>query len=413
MIRARKMDKFDAVIIGGGPAGLMAAAVAAQRGRNVLLIDKNRLLAKKLRITGKGRCNITNAADIPDLILNVVTNSSFLYSAFYTFTNENTIRLFNSLGVETKVERGGRVFPQSDSAKEVADSLVSYAKKSGAAIISGCAKDILISDGKVFGVALSSEEEIYAESVLIATGGVSYPLTGSTGDGYKFAEKAGHKIIPPKPSLVPLNTKEAWVKDVMGLSLKNVEITLKKENKVLYKDFGEMLFTHFGVSGPVVLSSSAHIKNTDGEFTLIIDLKPALTFEQLDRRIQRDFQKFINKNFSNALVELLPKKLIPVIVELSGISPELKVNQISKEQRKSLAYLLKNLPLSITGARPIEEAIITSGGVCVKEINPSTMESRLAKGLFFAGEVIDCDAYTGGYNLQIAFSTGYLAGENI
>jgi predicted Rossmann fold flavoprotein len=413
MIRARKMDKFDAVIIGGGPAGLMAAAVAAQRGRNVLLIDKNRLLAKKLRITGKGRCNITNAADIPDLILNVVTNSSFLYSAFYTFTNENTIRLFNSLGVETKVERGGRVFPQSDSAKEVADSLVSYAKKSGAAIISGCAKDILISDGKVFGVALSSGEEIYAESVLIATGGVSYPLTGSTGDGYKFAEKAGHKIIPPKPSLVPLNTKEAWVKDVMGLSLKNVEITLKKENKVLYKDFGEMLFTHFGVSGPVVLSSSAHIKNTDGEFTLIIDLKPALTFEQLDRRIQRDFQKFINKNFSNALVELLPKKLIPVIVELSGISPELKVNQISKEQRKSLAYLLKNLPLSITGARPIEEAIITSGGVCVKEINPSTMESRLAKGLFFAGEVIDCDAYTGGYNLQIAFSTGYLAGENI
>ncbi|MDD3765765.1 MAG: NAD(P)/FAD-dependent oxidoreductase [Eubacteriales bacterium] len=407
------MDKFDAVIIGGGPAGLMAAAVAAQRGRNVLLIDKNRLLAKKLRITGKGRCNITNAADIPDLILNVVTNSSFLYSAFYTFTNENTIRLFNSLGVETKVERGGRVFPQSDSAKEVADSLVSYAKKSGAAIISGCAKDILISDGKVFGVALSSGEEIYAESVLIATGGVSYPLTGSTGDGYKFAEKAGHKIIPPKPSLVPLNTKEAWVKDVMGLSLKNVEITLKKENKVLYKDFGEMLFTHFGVSGPVVLSSSAHIKNTDGEFTLIIDLKPALTFEQLDRRIQRDFQKFINKNFSNALVELLPKKLIPVIVELSGISPELKVNQISKEQRKSLAYLLKNLPLSITGARPIEEAIITSGGVCVKEINPSTMESRLAKGLFFAGEVIDCDAYTGGYNLQIAFSTGYLAGENI
>ena len=406
--------KCDVVVIGGGPAGLIAAARAGLRGKEVILIEKNSVIAKKLRITGKGRCNITNTADIQDLIANVHTNGNFLYSAFYTFTNDDVISLFHSLGVMTKEERGGRVFPESDKAKDVSDALIQYAKKSGVKIINSTVKNILTKDNLVCGVLINDNQKIEAQSVIIATGGMSYPLTGSTGDGYKFAKKLGHTIIPPKPSLVPLTTYEKWALDLQGLSLKNIKIKItNSKDKCVYNDFGEMLFTHFGVSGPVILSASAHLKNiSDEKYCLFVDLKPALTIEQLDKRIQRDFEAFINKNFSNALDSLLPQKLIPIIIELSGISPHIKIHQITKEQRLKLVNLLKNLQLTITGTRSIDEAIITSGGIATNEINPSTMESKLIGGLYFAGEVIDVDAYTGGFNLQIAFSTGYLAGEN-
>jgi len=406
--------KCDVVVIGGGPAGLIAAARAGLRGKEVILIEKNSVIAKKLRITGKGRCNITNTADIQDLIANVHTNGNFLYSAFYTFTNDDVISLFHSLGVMTKEERGGRVFPESDKAKDVSDALIQYAKKSGVKIINSTVKNILTKDNLVCGVLINDNQKIEAQSVIIATGGMSYPLTGSTGDGYKFAKKLGHTIISPKPSLVPLTTYEKWALDLQGLSLKNIKIKItNSKDKCVYNDFGEMLFTHFGVSGPVILSASAHLKNiSDEKYCLFVDLKPALTIEQLDKRIQRDFEAFINKNFSNALDSLLPQKLIPIIIELSGISPHIKIHQITKEQRLKLVNLLKNLQLTITGTRSIDEAIITSGGIATNEINPSTMESKLIGGLYFAGEVIDVDAYTGGFNLQIAFSTGYLAGEN-
>ena len=404
----------DVVVIGGGPAGLIAAARAGLRGKEVILIEKNNIIAKKLRITGKGRCNITNTADVQDLIASVQTNGNFLYSAFYSFTNDDVVNLFNSLGVNTKEERGGRVFPESDSAKDVAEALIKYAKNCGVKIINATVKNILVKDNSVSGVLISDNQKIVAQSVIIATGGISYPLTGSTGDGYKFAQKLGHSIIAPKPSLVPLTTYEQWALNLQGLSLKNIQIKINNSNNnCVYKDFGEMLFTHFGVSGPVILSASAHLKNIAQEkYTLFLDLKPALSIEQLDKRVQRDFEEFINKNFSNALDNLLPQKLIPVIIELSGISPFTKIHQITKEQRLNLVNLLKNLRLTITGTRSIDEAIITSGGVATNEINPSTMESKLKTGLFFAGEVIDVDAYTGGFNLQIAFSTGYLAGEN-
>ena len=407
------MSSYDVIVLGGGPAGLMAAAGAAARGKSVIILEKNDILARKLRITGKGRCNITNTAEVEDLIKNVVTNGRFLYSSFYTFTNDDTVNFLNSLGVKTKIERGGRVFPESDSANEVADALAAHAKNSGAKASTAIAKSLVINAGAVGGVVTKASETISANSVLIATGGASYPGTGSTGDGYRLAKAVGHTIIPPRPSLVPLTTAEDWVSGLMGLSLKNIEIKLRCKGKVLYSEFGEMLFTHFGVSGPVILSASAYMKNYNKSYELFIDLKPALTIQQLDARILRDFEKYINKNFSNALDELLPQKLIPVIVRLSGISPDVKVNSITKEQRALLVSLLKGLPLTVTGTRPINEAIITSGGIKVSEINPSTMESKLVNGLYFAGEVIDCDAYTGGFNLQIAFSTGYLAGENI
>ena len=406
--------KTDVLVIGGGPAGLMCAATAAKRGKKVILIDKNNILARKLRITGKGRCNITNSADISEFIGMVCSNPNFMYSAFYTFTNQDVIDFFEEMKVPLKEERGGRIFPVSDSAKDVAEALVEYAKKCGVILKKDEVTKIVHADGAVVGVNTKNSGKIECSSIVVATGGVSYPLTGSTGDGYVFASDAGHKIVKPEPSLIPLIVSEKHVTDLQGLSLKNIAIKVKNGSKCVYEDFGEMLFTHFGLSGPVILSASSNLKKIgEIKYKLYIDLKPALDETQLDKRIQRDFEKYINKNFSNSLDDLLPQKLIPVIIKLSGIDPFLKVHQISREQRLTLCHLIKNMEFTITGVRPIEEAIITRGGVSVKEINPSTMESKLVEGLFFAGEVIDVDAYTGGFNLQIAFSTGYLAGLNV
>lgn len=398
------------IVVGAGAAGLMAAGTAAACGAEVTLIEKNSINGKKLRITGKGRCNITNAADMSEFIKNTPTNGRFLYSAFSRFTNTDLLELLSSLGLETKVERGGRVFPASDRAKDVVTALERYALVKNTRLVNARVLDIIIKDGRAAGVKTTSGD-IYADAVIIATGGKSYPLTGSTGDGYKIAQRAGHTVTELKPSLIPIVTEEKWVKQVMGLSLKNVKLTVyNSKNKAVYSDFGEMLFTHFGISGPIVLSASAHLRRMDKErYTIKIDLKPALDFGQLDKRIMRDFEKFSRKHFINSLDELLPKALIPVIIDISGIKPHTEVNAITREQRHTLVSVLKELPLTVKGFRPIEEAIITSGGIRVNEISPSDMESKIVSGLYFAGEIIDTDAYTGGFNLQIAFSTGYLA----
>lgn len=405
------MIEKKVAVIGGGPAGMIACGRLKERVSKVYLIEPNAFLGKKLRITGKGRCNITNIADVEEFMQNIPTNNRFLYSALYSFTNYDIISLLEEYKVPTKVERGGRVFPESDSAKDVADALKRYALGKNVEWIKEKAISVLVENGKVTGVKLTNGQ-IDADSVIIATGGASYPLTGSTGDGYKMAKELGHTIIPPKPSLVPLVTKEKWVSEVMGLSLKNVELSLfDSNNKKLYTDFGEMLFTHFGVSGPIALSASCHLKNVNNAY-ITIDLKPALSEEQLDARILRDFEKYIKKHLQNSLDELLPKNLIPVIIKVAGLDPHKEVSNITKEERKRLLDTIKNLKLTVLGTRPIDEAIITSGGIKVSEINPSTMESKLVSGLYFAGEVIDVDAYTGGFNLQIAYSTGFLAGEN-
>ena len=407
-------DKFDVVVIGGGAAGMMAAGTAAKRGKKVALIEKNRLLGKKMLITGKGRCNITNACEeVEDLINNVTKNSSFLYSAFYNFTNEDTINFFNQLGVETKVERGKRVFPVSDKSRDVVDALVRYIKKQKVEIICDRVLNIITDNECVMGVETEKNGKVMADSIILATGGKSYQATGSTGDGYKFAESLGHTVTEIMPSLVPVEVEESWPYELMGLALKNVELTvLNEKNKEIYKDFGELMFAHFGMSGPVVLSASAHMRPMEsGKYKLVIDLKPALDEKQLDARLLRDFQKFANKDFINSLSELLPSGIIEPIVELSGIDRHKKVNSITKEERQKLLSTIKGLTLTVKDFCPIEQAIITSGGISVKEINPSTMESKKIKGLFFAGEIIDVDAYTGGFNLQIAFSTGVLAGE--
>lgn len=393
----------------------MAAARAAERGLDVLLAEKNDRVGKKLLISGKGRCNITNDTDIDGLIDNIPGNGNFLYSAFYNFSNTDLIAFLNSRGLETKVERGGRVFPVSDAAKDVVDTLYRYVSASGVKFaLKSPVKDVLAQDGRVRGVVLDDGRIIEGSSVVIATGGSSYPGTGSTGDGYAMAARLGHSVTPLKPSLVPLVTAEKWVPDLQGLSLRNVEVTVVNGNgRRIFSDFGEMLFTHFGVSGPVILSASRHILEYGyKDVRLVIDLKPALSEEVLDARIQRDFEKFSRKQFGNSLDELLPQKLIPVVVELSGIPGGKPVNQITREERRRLLKLLKGLEVTITGSRPIAEAIVTAGGVATSEINPSTMESKRIKGLFFAGEVIDVDAYTGGFNLTIAFSTGCLAGMN-
>ena len=401
------------VIIGGGPAGMMAGGTAGSRGLEVFLIEKNRTLGKKLLLTGKGRCNFTNDTDLQGLIDNIPVNGRFLYSAFSKFSSRDLIKFFNNLGVRTKVERGGRVFPESDRAEDILKALERYIRDNSVRIIQGEVKRVLKEDGRVLGVILSDGRFISSNSVIIATGGLSYPQTGSTGDGYRFARELGHSIVPPKPSLVPLEIEESWVSDLQGLTLKNVSIRVFDQfGREVYTDLGEMLFTHFGISGPIVLSASSHMRDIDkNRYRVVIDLKPGLTEEALDRRIQRDFEKYSRRYFVNSLGELLPRSLIPVVVELSGIPRDKYVNQISREERRILVKLLKGLDLTVSRFRPIEEAIVTSGGVNVNEINPSTMESKLVKGLFFAGEVIDVDGYTGGFNLQIAFSTGYVAGS--
>ena len=403
------------VVVGGGPAGILAAGKAAEDGKDVILLEKNDRLGKKILISGKGRCNITNNTDIEGLIENIPGNGNFLYSAFYTFSNTDLLDFLHSYGLETKVERGGRVFPVSDRSKDVVDTLLKYLKDTGVKILyNSPVSDVIAEKGVVKGVLLKDGRKLECDSVILATGGASYKGTGSTGDGYKIAKRLGHNIVKLRPSLVPLIVSEKWISELQGLSLKNVAITLINERgKKVYSDFGEMLFTHYGVSGPIILSASRHILDYDFKgITLIIDLKPALTEEKLDERIQRDFEKFSRKQFKNALDELLPKKIIPVIIKLSEISPDKFVNQITKEERRNLVKVLKKFTLTINGARPIDEAIVTAGGVSTDEINPSTMESKLIKGLYFAGEIIDVDAYTGGFNLTIAFSTGYLAGMN-
>ena len=403
------------IVIGAGAAGLMASGVAAENGADVILIERNDRPARKVMITGKGRCNVTNNCTmINELIANVPTNGRFLYSAFSRFMPIDTMEFFEDMGVPLKVERGNRVFPESDKAVDIVDALNSFSQDAGAKRIKGRVTELKASDGAVKGVALEDGTEYEADAVIVATGGVSYPLTGSSGDGYELAKQVGHSVTDLKPSLVPLVCHEGFCSDLQGLSLKNVSISVIDTHsyKEVYKDFGEMLFTHFGVSGPMILSASSHLKDiAPRRYEIHIDLKPAVSYEQLDKRIQRDFLENTNKNFINALDALLPKKLVPVIVRLCGIKPATKVNQITKEQRGNLVNLLKDLKVTVLKYRPIEEAIITSGGISTKEIDPKTMESKLCKGLYFAGEVIDVDAYTGGFNLQIAFSTGRLAGD--
>ena len=401
------------VVIGAGAAGMMAAATAAERGLDVVLLEKQHRVGRKILITGKGRCNITNACDIEEMIENVPTNGKFLYSAFYTFTNDCVIDMFNRLGVSTRVERGKRVFPESDKARDVVDALEKQLKDKKVKLeLNAQVAKIATKDNKIDKVILSNKKEIKCDSVIVATGGLSYPLTGSTGEGYKFAKSVGHTIVETKPSLIGIEVREDFVKDLEKLALRNVAITvLNSKNKKIYDDFGEMEFTKYGLDGPIIKSASCRMKNTTKEnYKIVVDLKPALDEEKLDKRVQKDFQKYTNKRFENSLNDLLPKKLIPVILEQSEIPLDTVVHQISREQRKKLVHLLKNLTFTVKRYRPIEEAIITSGGIKVSEINSSTMESKLIEGLFFAGEVIDVDAYTGGFNLQIAFSTGYLAG---
>lgn len=402
-------------MIGGGAAGLMAAISAANNGHRVTVVEKNSRPARKILVTGKGRCNVTNNCNVDCLMRNIPRNGKFLYSAFNSFTPADTISFFENLGVPLKTERGNRVFPVSDKAMDIADALVKGAKKSCVTIVEGNVLHIITESGSVCGVA-TDNNTYEADAVILATGGMSYPKTGSTGDGYKLARELGHSVTDIRPSLVSLNIKEGFTSKMMGLSLKNVSLSLYEEGKKspLFSELGEMLFTHFGISGPLVLSASAHIDDVNCKnYFCHLDLKPALTEEQLDKRICKDFSENLNKKFRNSLDALLPKMMIPIIVGMSGIPGEIKVNQISKEQRLSLVRLLKNLKMTVDSLGDIEEAIITRGGINVREINSATMESKIVKGLYFAGEVIDVDAYTGGFNLQIAFSTGYLAGNKI
>lgn len=410
------------IVIGGGAAGMMAAVAAAEEGAKVSLLEQNEKTGKKIFITGKGRCNLTNACKQENFFENVVSNGKFLYSAFYKMDNYAVMKFFEEAGCPLKKERGERVFPVSDHSSDVILALNRKMEEKGVKVhLHARVKEILMDqDGEtsslkyITGVKLSTGKIISADAVVIATGGRAYEATGSAGDGYQFAEAAGHAVKELKPALVPFTIKEDWCMKLQGLSLKNVAVTLRNEKKIIYESFGEMLFTHFGVSGPVILSASSYYgkKYYGMPAILSIDLKPALSKEQLDKRILRDFDENKNRQFKNALDGLFPSKLIPVMIKLSGILPEKRVNEITKEERAGLIECIKNLTLTVTGTRDFHEAIITQGGVHVKEINPSTMESKLVKGLFFAGEVLDVDALTGGFNLQAAWSTGYLAGNS-
>lgn len=406
------------LVVGGGAAGMLAAIFAARNGNQVILFEKNEKLGKKLYITGKGRCNITNACDMETLFDHVVTNSKFLYSSFYSFNNFDVIDFFEQLGLKIKIERGNRVFPESDKSSDVIAALQSELRKLKVEInFNTEVIKILVNNGEFSGIQVKNDKAIITgDKVIIATGGLSYKSTGSTGDGYQFAKEIGHTVTETHPSLVPFNIKEEYIiKELQGLSLKNIRIQVTSKNKEIFSDFGEMLFTHFGVSGPVILSASSfvipYMKNKD--VSLLIDLKPALTKEQLDARILRDFEEFSNKQYKNALDKLLPKKLIPIIILLSGIDPEKKVNLITKEERLKIVDIIKEMKLGVSSLREYNEAVITKGGITVKEINPSTMESKFAKNVFFIGEVLDLDALTGGFNLQIAWSTAYAAGNAV
>lgn len=405
----------DVIVVGAGAAGMMAAIFAAENGAKVTILEKMQRVGKKLLITGKGRCNITNIAEIKDLIKNMHGNGSFLYSSFNNFSNNDVIDFFENLGVKTKIERGGRVFPESDKAIDVVDALLRKMDSLDITVLKDVAvKKIKQENNKVIGVVDKNGEFYSADKVIITTGGSSYPATGSSGDGYVMAEQIGHNIIPIKPSLVPLETEEDWVKIAQGLSLKNVKVSIIVDNKIVADDFGEMLFTHYGVSGPIILSLSkivAESLNNNKLVELSINLKPALSVEKLNNRVQRDFEKFSKKQIKNSLNELLPNKLIDIIIDLAYINPDKMINQITKEERLRLIEQITDLRLTITKTRPVAEAIVTAGGVNVKEINPKTMESKIIDGLYFAGEVVDVDGYTGGYNLQAAFSMGYLAGK--
>lgn len=408
---------YDVLIIGGGAAGLMAAGTAAKRGLKTAVLERNERCARKVMITGKGRCNVTNNCTAAQVIENIPVNGKFLYSALNNFAPQDTIDFFEGMGVPLKTERGRRVFPQSDKAVDIVDALVKFAHKSGAVMLNGRAKSLLLDEnGALSGVVCEDKRAINARNVIVCTGGVSYPGTGSTGDGYTLARQVGHIVTDIKPSLVPLVSNDPCCKQMQGLSLKNVTVKVQdnNKNKIIFDELGEMLFTHFGLSGPLILSASSYMRNMQaGRYSVLIDFKPALSLEQLDARVCRDFDKYRNKNLSNALRDLLPQSSIDVIINKSGLSGETVINQFTKQMRISLIQTIKRLEIKIDAFRPVNEAIITSGGVSVKQINPKTMQSKLMPGLYFAGEVLDVDAFTGGYNLQIAFSTGVLAGQSV
>ena len=400
------------IVIGAGPAGIMAA-IHASKKHNVILLDGNDRIGKKLFITGKGRCNVTNAKDISEFFDYIPGNPHFLYSALYSYTNEDTINFFENAGIKLKTERGGRIFPMSDKSSDIIKGLSIGLKEANVQVkLNSKLTNNIYNNDKITGVEINNTTKLNGDHFILATGGASYPLTGSRGEGQKFAKSLGHTIIDLKPSLVPIELNEPWLKELMGLSLKNISLSILKNNKVVYKNQGEMMFTNYGMSGPLVLSGSRYVKN-DGNYEVSLDLKPALNESELDKRLQKDFLKYQNKEFKNSLDDLLPQKMIPLIIKLSNIPENKKVNVITKEERKNLVYLLKNLKAKIKGLRPIEEAIVTAGGVNTLEIDPSTMKSKIISNLSFAGEVIDVDAFTGGYNVQIALSTGYIAGSSI
>jgi predicted Rossmann fold flavoprotein len=405
--------KADAVIIGGGASGLMCALTAAEMGREVIILEPNQKPGRKLRITGKGRCNVTNNCDIKTIMANIPGSGKFLYSALNAFPPEKVMEKFESLGVPLKTERGNRVFPVSDNANDIADALAEAAQRAGAKIEHARALGVIVQDGAVIGVRTQTGA-ISCGSAVICTGGLSYPLTGSTGDGYRMARELGHTVTPTMASLVPLESGDDWCAEMQGFAPRNVTLSAFEDDKLIYRELGEMLFTHFGVSGPLVLSASAHMRDFENHrYRLEIDLKPALDEKKLDARILRDFEEFRNRDFKNSLGNLAGKSMIPVLVRLSGIPEDTMVNSITREQRMELIHLFKAFPVSVSGKRPVDEAIVTSGGVATKEVNPRTMESKLVSGLHFAGEVLDLDAYTGGFNLQIAWSTAYMAGKSI